>query len=317
MTKDKKYDASSITVLEGLQAVRERPGMYIGDTSVGGLHQLVYEVVDNCIDEAMAGYCSEITITLHKDESISVEDNGRGIPIAKHEKESQKRKKEVSALEVVLTVLHAGGKFDKSTYKVSGGLHGVGVSCVNALSEKLVAEVFKNKKIYRMEFSRGKVVEPLKEIGHTTKRGTKITFWADQKIFDLVKYNYDTLLTRFRELAFLNRGVNINFIDETDDGREDVSFNYKGGLSSFVSYLNESKGTLFPTPICFTSTREGHDGPIEIDVAMQWNDGYSETIYSYVNNISTKQGGTHLTGFSTALTRVLNTYIKNHQILKK
>jgi DNA gyrase subunit B len=316
MTEEKKYDASSITVLEGLQAVRERPGMYIGDTSSGGLHQLVYEVVDNCIDEAMAGFCSDINITMHKDGSVSVEDNGRGIPIAKHDKESVKRGSDVTALEVVLTVLHAGGKFDKDTYKVSGGLHGVGVSCVNALSEKLVARVNKKGFAYEMEFSRGKAVLPLKKIGKTEKRGTKITFWPDSKIFSVLQFNYDTLLTRFRELAFLNRGINVNFIDETDDTKEDVNFNYKGGLSSFVKYLNESKNAIFDKPVYFSATRELHDGPVEIEVAMQWNEGYTETIYSYVNNISTKQGGTHLTGFSTALTRVLNNYIKSHQLIK-
>jgi len=314
MAKEKKYDASSITVLEGLQAVRERPGMYIGDTSKQGLHQLVYEVVDNCIDEAMAGYCSEIIVTLHKEGSISIEDNGRGIPIAKHEQESKKQGREITALEVVLTVLHAGGKFDKSSYKVSGGLHGVGVSCVNALSEKLIARVNRDGEAYEMEFSRGKVVKPMHDSGATSKRGTIITFWPDTKIFDSVVFDYDTLLSRFRELAFLNKGITINFIDENDDGREDVSFNYDGGLSSFVSYLNKSKGPLFEKPIYFHSVREGHDGPIEIEVAMQWNENYTETIASYVNNISTRQGGTHLTGFSTALTRVLNTYIKSHQI---
>lgn len=314
--KEKKYDASSITVLEGLQAVRERPGMYIGDTSVSGLHQLVYEVVDNCIDEAMAGFCSEINVTLNKDGSVTVEDNGRGIPVQKHELESKKRKKEVSALEVVMTVLHAGGKFDKSTYKISGGLHGVGVSCVNALSSKFVVEVYKKEKIHMMEFSKGKTIKPLQIIGDTTKRGTKITFYPDKSIFSTLKFDYDILLTRFRELAFLNKGININFIDDLDEEREDAHFNYEGGLSSFVAYLNKSKGLLFQKPIYFSATKEGTDGPIEIEVAMQWNDGYRETIASYVNNISTKQGGSHLTGFCTALTRVLNTYIKKHQILK-
>lgn len=316
MIKEKKYDASSITVLEGLQAVRERPGMYIGDTSTNGLHQLVYEVVDNSIDEAMAGYCTEINISINKDGSVTVEDNGRGIPVQKHEKESKKRKKDVSALEVVMTVLHAGGKFDKDTYKVSGGLHGVGVSCVNALSEKCIVEVFKNSKIYNMEFSKGQVTSPLKVIGETKKRGTKTTFWPDRSLFDVTSFEYDILLTRLRELAFLNRGININFTDERDDEKEPINFNYEGGITSFVSYLNENKGALFQPPIYFEAKREGDDGPIDIEIAMQWNDGYSETIVTYVNNIATKQGGTHLTGFSTALTRVLNSYIKNKQILK-
>lgn len=316
MTNEKKYDASSITVLEGLQAVRERPGMYIGDTSSGGLHQLVYEVVDNSIDEAMAGHCTEINISLNQDGSVSVEDNGRGIPIEKHAKESQKQGRDVSALEVVLTILHAGGKFDKSTYKVSGGLHGVGVSCVNALSKKFIAEVYKEGKIYRMEFSKGKVTSPLTVTGKTTKRGTKITFFSDDSIFQNVKFDYDTLTKRFRELAFLNRGININFVDETNPEHPPVNFNYQGGVSSFVSYLNENKGPLFPTPIYFHDEKQGDEGIVDVEIAMQWNEGYNENIVSYVNNISTRQGGTHLTGFATALTRVLNNYIKNHQILK-
>lgn len=251
MTEEKKYDASSITVLEGLQAVRERPGMYIGDTGIAGLHQLVYEVVDNSIDEAMAGYCSEIKVFLNKDGSVTVEDNGRGIPVQKHEKESLKRGRDTSALEVVMTVLHAGGKFDKGTYKVSGGLHGVGVSCVNALSEKLLVEVYKEGKCYSMEFSRGKALTSLNVSDTTKKSGTKITFWVDKTIFHETKYDYDILVKRFRELAFLNRGITINFIDELTPEREPVIFNYKGGLSSFVSYLNENKGTLFPTPFIF------------------------------------------------------------------
>ncbi len=316
MTNEKKYDASSITVLEGLQAVRERPGMYIGDTSIGGLHQLVYEVVDNSIDEAMAGHCTEINISLNQDGSVSVEDNGRGIPIEKHAKESQKQGRDVSALEVVLTILHAGGKFDKSSYKVSGGLHGVGVSCVNALSKKFIAEVYKDGKIYRMEFSKGKVTSPLTVTGKTTKRGTKITFFPDDSIFQNVKFDYDTLIKRFRELAFLNRGININFTDETNPEHPPVNFNYQGGVSSFVSYLNENKGPLFPNPIYFHDEKPGDEGIVDVEIAMQWNEGYNENIVSYVNNISTRQGGTHLTGFATALTRVLNNYIKNHQILK-
>ncbi|MBI5346572.1 MAG: DNA topoisomerase (ATP-hydrolyzing) subunit B [Chlamydiae bacterium] len=314
--EEKQYDASSITVLEGLQAVRERPGMYIGDTQINGLHQLVHEVVDNCIDEAMAGYCNEISIVLQKDGFVSVEDNGRGIPIEKHDKESVKRGRDISALEVVMTVLHAGGKFDKSTYKVSGGLHGVGVSCVNALSEKLIVEVYKNGFAYQMEFSKGKVSKPLVKLGPTTKRGTKVSFLPDRTIFTVTEFDYDRLLNRFRELAFLNKGIMINFTDENHPEREPVHFKYEGGLSSFVAYLNESKGPLFPKPIFFHASKQGDDGMVDVEIAMQWNETYSETLYTYVNNISTKQGGTHLTGFSTALTRVLNSYIKNHQILK-
>ena len=316
MTKEQEYDASSITVLEGLQAVRERPGMYIGDTNTGGLHHLVYEVVDNCIDEAMAGFCTEITVILHKDHSVSVEDNGRGIPIGRHEKESLKQGREVTALEVVMTILHAGGKFDKNTYKVSGGLHGVGVSCVNALSKKLQVEVFQNGKMYEMGFAKGKPVHPLKAIGESSKRGTKVSFWPDDSIFSVTVYDYDVLLKRLRELAFLNRGITIHFRDERNDEHDPVSFCYEGGIASFVSYLNENKTPLFPKPIYVLGRKEGTDGTIEFEVAMQWNDTYTENLYSYVNNIPTRQGGSHVTGFSTALTRVLNQYIKNHQILK-
>jgi len=316
MTKENQYDASSITVLEGLQAVRERPGMYIGDTHINGLHQLVYEVVDNCIDEAMAGYCKEILITLNADGSVSVEDDGRGIPIQKHEKESQKQGKEVTALEVVMTILHAGGKFDKNTYKVSGGLHGVGVSCVNALSKKLVATVHKDGSVYEMTFERGKPIGPLKTVGTAAKRGTLIWFLPDDTIFSSTVFDYDILLNRLRELAFLNRGITIVFQDDRDASHEPVRFNYEGGISSFVSYLNETKIPLFPKPIYIHAVKEGHDGPVEFEVAMQWNDTYVENVYSYVNNIATRQGGTHLTGFSTALTRVLNNYMKGHSLVK-
>lgn len=312
----KAYDASSITVLEGLQAVRERPGMYIGDTGVSGLHQLVYEVVDNCIDEAMAGHCTAIYVILHKDNSVTVEDNGRGIPVEKHEKESIKQKRDVSALEVVMTILHAGGKFDKDTYKVSGGLHGVGVSCVNALSKRMIVQVFKQGKIYEIEFSQGKVSKLLEVVGETSKRGTKITFWADDSIMTVREYEYDILAKRLRELAFLNKGINIYFHDERQEDKDDVNFNYSGGLISFVSYLNENKTPLFPNPAYFKGSRQGDDGPIEMEVAFQWNDTYTETIFTYVNNIATRHGGTHLTGFSTALTRVLNNYIKSHNLLK-
>ncbi|MBF8262625.1 MAG: gyrB [Parachlamydiales bacterium] len=317
MTDDKEYNASSITVLEGLQAVRERPSMYIGDTSSNGLHQLVYEAVDNSIDEAMAGHCSLITVTLLADGGVVVEDNGRGIPIEKHEKESVKQGRTVTALEVVMTILHAGGKFDKSTYKVSGGLHGVGISCVNALSKKFVAQVFRNGAAYEMSFEKGKPVSALKQIGKTDLRGTKETFWPDDSIFSVTKFDYDVLQKRLRELAFLNRGITIVFQDERDPNREVVRFNYEGGIASFVSYLNEGKNPLFPKPIYIHANKEGLDGPVDFEVAMQWNDTYTESIYSYVNNIATRQGGTHLTGFSTALTRVLNNFIKNHPSLKK
>ena len=224
----KEYDASSITVLEGLQAVRERPGMYVGDTSSGGLHQLIYEVVDNCIDEAMAGYCTMIWVTLHKDNSASIEDNGRGIPIGKHEKESKRQGREVTALEVVMTILHAGGKFDKETYKVSGGLHGVGVSCVNALSKKMIVQVYKEDANYEMEFGQGKVTRPLSKSSGTGKRGTKVTFWSDDTIMSVTEFDYDILAKRLRELAFLNKGINIYFHDERNEDKDDVNFAIKG-----------------------------------------------------------------------------------------
>ncbi len=315
-SKEREYNAGSITVLEGLQAVRERPGMYIGDTGENGLHQLVYEVIDNCIDEAMAGYCSEISVVIHADNSISIEDNGRGIPVERHEKESIKQGREVTALEVVMTILHAGGKFDKDSYKVSGGLHGVGVSCVCALAKKMVVSVFKNGQIHEIEFSQGKVVRPIRVVGETNKRGTKIYFVVDDSIMRVKEYDYDILAKRFRELAFLNKGINIFFRDERNDEKEDVNYCYSGGLLSFVSFLNENKDVLFPKPVYFHGARTGDDGPIEVEIALQWNDGYTETMYTYVNNIATKHGGTHLTGFSTALTRVLNTYIKNNNLLK-
>lgn len=312
--KSKEYTASSITVLEGLQAVRERPGMYVGDTGSNGLHQLVYEAVDNCIDEAMAGHCTAIWVILHKDGAVSVEDNGRGIPVEKHEKESLKHGRDVSALEVVMTVLHAGGKFDKESYKVSGGLHGVGVSCVCALSRRLVAQVFKNGSTYEMEFSKGKVVKPLEVGDATSKRGTRLTFWPDETIMTVIEFDYDILAKRLRELAFLNKGINIYFHDERNEEKDDVNFCYEGGLRSFVEYLNENKKPLFATPAYFIGTRQGDDAPIEVEVAIQWNDTYTETLYSYVNNIATRYGGSHLSGFSSALTRVLNTYIKSHNL---
>jgi DNA gyrase subunit B len=316
MTKDKEYDASSITVLEGLQAVRERPGMYIGDTASSGLHQLFSEVVDNCIEEAMAGHCSTINVVLGKDRLVTIEDDGRGIPIGRHEVQSKKQERDVSALEVVMTILHAGGKFDKDTYKVSGGLHGVGVSCVNALSSKMKVEVFGDGKIHEINFSKGKVVSALKESGKTKKRGTKISYVSDDTIFSVIDVTYDTIHNRLRELAFLNKGLIINLVDERSADHEEVTFKYEGGLNSFVSYLNETKGPLFDTPIYVFGKKDLHDGPLEFEVAMQWNQSYGETIFSYVNNIATRQGGTHLTGFSTAVTRVLNSYVKNHKLMK-
>ncbi|VVT42789.1 DNA gyrase subunit B [Chlamydia avium] len=314
--KEKSYDASAITVLEGLQAVRERPGMYIGDTGITGLHHLVYEVVDNSIDEAMAGYCSEIQVRILGDGGISIVDNGRGIPIQIHEKESKKQGREVSALEVVLTVLHAGGKFDKDSYKVSGGLHGVGVSCVNALSEKLIAKVFKDSKSYSMEFSRGVPLTSLQCLGDTDKQGTEIVFYPDSKIFSTCIFDRSILIKRLRELAFLNRGITIIFEDDRDVSFDKVVFFYEGGIQSFVSYLNQNKESIFPEPIYISGSRPGDDGDIEFEAALQWNSGYTELIYSYANNIPTRQGGTHLSGFSTALTRALNSYVKVHNLAK-
>ncbi|MEN9343527.1 MAG: gyrase subunit [Chlamydiota bacterium] len=316
MTKEKEYDASSITVLEGLQAVRERPGMYIGDTHSNGLHQLVYEVVDNSVDEALAGHCTEVSVVLNADGSVTIADDGRGIPVGRHDKESQKQGRDVSALEVVMTILHAGGKFDKNTYKVSGGLHGVGVSCVNALSKLLVVQVFQGGKIYEMEFSRGKPSKLLKVVGETTRHGTTVTFLPDDTLFSVTRFEYDILLKRLRELAFLNRNLKIRFADARELGVNEVTFCYEGGVRSFVEYLNENKVPLFQKPIYIQGSKEMSDGVLEFEVAMQWNDTYTENLHSYVNNISTRQGGSHVTGFSTALTRVLNQYIKSHNMLK-
>jgi DNA gyrase subunit B len=318
--QEKTYDASSITVLEGLQAVRERPGMYIGDTGPGGLHHLVYEVIDNCIDEAMAGHCDQITIALSNDNHVTITDNGRGIPIGIHEKESEKQDREVTALEVVMTVLHAGGKFDKGAYKVSGGLHGVGVSCVNALSENLNVRVFKDSKKHSIDFCRGAAQGPLKveeASENDPEKGTEVYFVPDAQIFKMREFDHDILAKRFRELAFLNKGITIRFKDERQtDGKEDVTFYYEGGIRSFVSHLNENKEPLFEPPVYIHGVREGDDGPVEVEIGMQWNSTYQELIYTFVNNIPTKHGGTHLTGFSTALTRVLNSYIKKHNFLK-
>lgn len=314
--KSQDYNAASITVLEGLQAVRERPGMYIGDTQSSGLHHLVYEVVDNSIDEALAGYCNRISVVIHKDHSISIEDNGRGIPVGRHEQESKKQGRDVSALEVVLTILHAGGKFDKGAYKVSGGLHGVGVSCVNALSKSLKAQVFHKGQHYEMNFARGRPVSEITTLGPTEKRGTKVTFAPDDTIFSSIEFDASILTNRLRELAFLNPGLTISLKDEREENPTENIFNYAGGLKSFVAYLNENKVALFPEPIYFKGVKEGDDAPIEFEAALQWNDGYQEKLLAYVNNIPTRQGGTHLSGFSTALTRVLNTYIKSHNLLK-
>ena len=301
---NKEYDAGSITVLEGLSAVRKRPAMYIGSTSIQGLHHLVYEVVDNSIDEALAGHCDDIKVVIHVDNSITVTDNGRGIPVDMHP--TQKK----PAAEVVMTVLHAGGKFDSDTYKVSGGLHGVGVSVVNALSSRLELEIRRGGKIYRQNYERGVPVSELVEDGETKRRGTRILFWPDADIFETTDFSFETLSQRIREMAFLNAGVKIEIIDERSD--KSHVFHYEGGIVSFVEYLNRAKTPLHPKPIFFSGTRED----VEIDIAIQYNDAYDEKIFSFANNINTHEGGTHLSGFKAALTRTMNTYATTNNLLK-
>ncbi len=298
-----EYSASKITVLEGLEAVRVRPSMYIGDTGQRGLHHLVYEVVDNSIDEALAGYASNIEVTIHPDNSITVEDDGRGIPVDMHEGEGK------PAVEVVLTILHAGGKFDHNSYKVSGGLHGVGVSCVNALSDWMEVEVYRDGKAYSIRFERGVTTVPLHELGPTTKRGTKVTFKPDGTIFPDTVYVWDILAKRLRELAFLNSGIKITLTDERAEGDQPIrseKFHFEGGIREFVTMLNDKKTVVNPQVIYFHRERNG----IDVEVAMQYNDGVAENIYSYTNNINTVEGGSHLTGFQTALTRTINNYTK-------
>ena len=298
------YTSSNIQVLEGLEAVRKRPGMYIGDTSTRGLHHLVYEVVDNSIDEALAGHCDFVEVTLNLDGSITVIDNGRGIPVDIHEKEKK------PAVEVVLTILHAGGKFDSNSYKVSGGLHGVGVSCVNALSEWLEVEVRRDGQIHHMRFERGKTAKPLEVLGHCTESGTKITFMPDHEIFETLNFSWDILTNRLREMAFLNRGVQVNLQEDGSDRREE--FKYAGGISEFVTYLNVNKAPMHDEVIYFDREKDG----IGVEIAMQYTDAYSESLYSYANNINTHEGGTHLSGFRSALTRTINAYGKSSKMIK-
>lgn len=306
------YDGSDIQVLEGLEAVRKRPGMYIGSTGPRGLHHLVYEVVDNSVDEALAGFCTKIDVTIHEDNSITVVDNGRGIPIDEHPKEK------IPTVEVVLTILHAGGKFGGEGYKVSGGLHGVGVSCVNALSTRLEVEVKRDGGLYFIAFERGKTVEKLRRIGDAEGTGTKTTFWPDPEVFtETLVYDYSTLAQRFREMAFLNKGLHIELTDERDlDGSgkpKSETFQFAGGIVDFVNYINEGKETL-NKPIYFEA--ESDDGTVEI--AMQWSSSYSSNgILAFANNINTHEGGTHLDGFKNALTRTINDYARTHGILKE
>jgi len=298
-----KYDAEQITVLKGLEAVRKRPAMYIGDTSSRGLHHLVYEVVDNAVDEAMAGYCTEIEVTLLDDGSAEVFDNGRGIPVDKHKTEK------VSALQVVMTMLHAGGKFDKASYKVSGGLHGVGVSVVNALSEWCTAEVCRDGKLYQQSYQRGKAQAPVKESGKCKRRGTRVRFMPDREVFKSTQLSFETVCSRLRELAFLNSGLKITAFDKRQEEVIEKVFQFKGGLAEFVRYLDETRQAIHPQPILISGEKEG----VMVDVALQYNDSYLENIFTYVNNIYTLEGGSHLSGFKTALTRTLNNYaIKNN-----
>ena len=308
--EDARYSASNIQVLEGLEAVRKRPAMYIGDISEKGLHHLVYETVDNSIDEALAGYCTHIEVTIEEDGSISVQDDGRGIPVDIHPKEK------VSALEVVMTVLHAGGKFDKGSYKVSGGLHGVGVSCVNALSTKMISQVFRDGKIYQQEYACGKPLYPVKVVGDTSLRGTRQQFWPDGSIFTTTTYKYDILSNRMRELAFLNAGLKITLTDKRPDeeGKTHQQVFYsQEGLKEFVRYIDANRVHLFDDIIYLKTEKQG----IPIEAAIMYNTTYTDNIHTYVNNINTIEGGTHLTGFRTALTRVLKKYAEDSKALEK
>ena len=301
-----EYGASQIQILEGLEAVRKRPGMYIGSTSSKGLHHLVYEIVDNAVDEALAGYCDTISVTINKDNSITVVDNGRGIPVDIQKKAGR------PAVEVVFTILHAGGKFGGGGYKVSGGLHGVGASVVNALSEWLEVVVYKDGKKYKQRYERGKVMNDLEMVGETTRRGTKVTFLPDKEIFEETVYDFDILKERLREMAFLTKGIKIMLIDERPEERVERIFHYEGGLKEYIQFLNKSKQCLYEDIIYC----EGKKDDVYVEVALQHNDTYNETCYSFVNNINTPEGGTHMTGFRNALTKTFNDYARRSKLLK-
>lgn len=304
----KSYDASQIQVLEGLEPVRVRPGMYIGSTGSAGLHHLVYEIVDNSVDEALAGYCKHIYVTINEDNSITVSDDGRGMPVDEHPKLHK------SAVEVIHTQLHAGGKFGGGSYKVSGGLHGVGASVVNALSTRMIVEIKRDGKLYRQEYQRGKTVTPLEVVGTSTETGSTSTFWPDGEIFDETVYDYDTLQRRFREMAFLNKGLRISIEDKREGREKKESFCYEGGIREFVQYLNNNKETINKNIFYFETKKE--DEGYEVEVALQYTDRYSELILSYANNINTTEGGFHLMGFKSAMTRTINDYARRNKFLK-
>lgn len=316
MANENDYDGGEIKILEGLEAVRKRPGMYIGSTSASGLHHLVWEIVDNSVDEAMAGFCTEIQVTVHADNSITVVDNGRGIPVDEHPI------KKIPTLEVVMTILHAGGKFDNSAYKVSGGLHGVGISVVNALSKRVVVQVCRDGNIYEMEFSRGKTVKKMEVVGTSDSTGTTVSFWPDDEIFETCIYDFDTLHNRLQETAFLNKNLKIVLTDEREATPHVEEFCYAGGIIDFVKFLNEGKDVpeAFKEPI-YIEGKSDPDAPVtkmgEVEVSLQWNSGYGENVMSFANDIYTPEGGMHLEGFRTALTRVINDYARKQNLLKE
>ena len=304
--EEQEYDAGQIQILEGLEAVRKRPGMYIGTTSEKGLHHLVYEIVDNSVDEALAGYCNEITVTINKDNSVTVVDNGRGIPTGIQEKAG------IPAVDVVFTMLHAGGKFGGGGYKVSGGLHGVGASVVNALSDWLEVEIYREGKIHKQRYERGKIIHPLEITGNTRKRGTKVTFMPDATIFETTEFDFETLRTRLREMAFLTKGLKIILSDKRAGKEKEREFHYEGGINEFVEYINRHKDPLYKKVIYCEGEKDG----VLVEVALQHNSSYSESVYTFVNNIGTVEGGTHLTGFRSAITKVFNDYARNNKMLK-